>query len=513
MRRAAAPLVLLPLVAAACMSGSREPTSTAVLAAPAAGPPGRFAQLRVLAGTTLDYVDPALAYTTEGWALLWNVYLPLVTYRHAPGAAGAEIVPALAEQLPEISDDALSYLFRLRPGLRYSDGGEVRASDFERAVERLREMGSPGVPLFAGVAEIEADDEARTVEFRLSAPQADFLDVLATPFAAPVPNGTKPVEQIVPATGPYRIAAHAAGRRVVLVRNERFRPTAALRPGNPDRIVVTVGGAGRPDYSFAGTAGAQTRLSAAPSTSYFFLNTQVPPFDRAEVRRAVAFAIDRGELAKLAAEPAEPAQGLLPPGVPGHRPLEVYVRSVGQARLLVAAAGARGARVTVWGSTSPEARRAARYLVGVLRGLGLRARYRELPADDYLLRAGAARRMQAGVASWSGTTAHPLGWFRALLHGDRTEERVNTNLARADVPELNDRIDELARQPVLTDDVEARWAELERWTVEQALVVPFSHGRRVEVFGKRVDVEHCWLSHVVYRIDLGRLCIAAESRS
>jgi peptide/nickel transport system substrate-binding protein len=422
-------------------------------------------------------------------------------------------VPALAEQLPEISDDALSYLFHLRPGLRYSDGGEVRASDFERAVERLREMGSPGVPLFAGLSEIEADDDARTVEFRLAAPQADFLDVLATPFAAPVPKGTKPVEQVVPSTGPYRIDAHVAGRRVVLVRNERFRPTGVLRPGNPDRIVVEVGRRGGADYSFAGARGAQVRLSAASSTSYFFLNTQVPPFDRTQARRAVAFAIDRGRLAELASGPAEPAQGLLPPGVPGHRPLELYERNLEQARALVAEEGAEGARVAVWGSTLPGTRRAARYLVGVLREIGLRARYLELPADDYLLRAGSARRMQAGVASWSGTTAHPLGWFRALLHGDRTEERVNTNLARADVPELNDLIDELARQPLLTDDVEARWAELERWAAEQALVVPFSHGRRVESFGERIDVESCWLSHVVFRIDLGRLCVAAEGRS
>src|SRR5918996_4045721 len=153
MRRAAAPLAFVPLLAAACMGGSSEPESTRALAA--AEPAGHFAELRVRAGSSLDYVDPALAYTTESWAVLWNVYLPLVTYRHAAGAAGAEIVPALAEQLPEITDDALSYRFQVRAGLRYSDGHEVRASDFRRALERLREMGSPGTPLFAGVTEIE----------------------------------------------------------------------------------------------------------------------------------------------------------------------------------------------------------------------------------------------------------------------------------------------------------------------------------------------------------------------
>nr|MDQ4030563.1 ABC transporter substrate-binding protein [Actinomycetota bacterium] len=369
MRRAPGALVLLPLLAAACMSGSHEPESRAVLAAPASEPPRRFGELRVLAPSTLDYVDPALAYTTESWALLWNVYLPLVTYRHAPGAAGAQIVPALAEQLPEISDDALSYLFRLRRGLRYADGKQVRASDFERAVERLREMGSPAAPLFASLAEIEADDGEGTVEFRLAAPQADFLDVLATPFAAPVPKGTKPVEQLVPATGPYRIARHDAGRRVVLVRNDYFRPTPALKPGNADRIVISTvrdGNAaaarirgGRADYSFVaspGASGAGVRLSPAPSTSYFFLNAQVPPFDRPHVRRAVAFALDRERLVELSDGPAEPAQGLLPPGVPGHADVELFPRNLDRAEILVRLGDAAGARVIVWGSSAPESR-------------------------------------------------------------------------------------------------------------------------------------------------------------
>src|SRR5919106_184441 len=124
------------------MSGSSAQDTTTGLAAPGADPPRRFAELRVLAPRTLDYVDPALAYTTESWALLWNVHLPLVTYRHAAGALGAKLVPALAEQLPEITDDALSYRFQLRPGLRYSDGHEVRASDFRRARERPPQKGA-----------------------------------------------------------------------------------------------------------------------------------------------------------------------------------------------------------------------------------------------------------------------------------------------------------------------------------------------------------------------------------
>jgi ABC-type transport system substrate-binding protein len=52
-----------------------------------------------------DYVDPKLSYTLEGWEVLWNVYTPLLTYKHAKGNDGTQVVPALAEKMPDISPD------------------------------------------------------------------------------------------------------------------------------------------------------------------------------------------------------------------------------------------------------------------------------------------------------------------------------------------------------------------------------------------------------------------------
>src|ERR671915_1913646 len=56
-----------------------------------------------------DYLDPALAYTVNAWEPMWLVYTPPVTYRRAEGQAGAEIIPGLAEDLPTISEDGLTY--------------------------------------------------------------------------------------------------------------------------------------------------------------------------------------------------------------------------------------------------------------------------------------------------------------------------------------------------------------------------------------------------------------------
>ena len=62
-----------------------------------------------------DYVDPQLSYTVEGWEVLWNVYTPLLTYKHAKGKDGTQVVPGLAKDMPEISPDGKTYKLKLRP--------------------------------------------------------------------------------------------------------------------------------------------------------------------------------------------------------------------------------------------------------------------------------------------------------------------------------------------------------------------------------------------------------------
>ena len=91
-----------------------------------------------------DYVDPQLSYTVEGWEVLWNVYTPLLTYKHAKGKEGTQVVPALAEDMPEISPDGKTYKLKLRPNMKYSDGTPIKASDFAYAIQRLFKADSGG---------------------------------------------------------------------------------------------------------------------------------------------------------------------------------------------------------------------------------------------------------------------------------------------------------------------------------------------------------------------------------
>ena len=106
-----------------------------------------------------DRLAPSGARTRRGRRsqLSSLAYDGLVAYRRVEGAAGATIVGALATTAPPPSRDGRSYVFTLRPGLRYSDGTPVRPADFRASMERFltgtRDL-SPAEefpPLYAGI--------------------------------------------------------------------------------------------------------------------------------------------------------------------------------------------------------------------------------------------------------------------------------------------------------------------------------------------------------------------------
>ena len=556
----AALVVALALSATACSSGDGEPeaqstrpavttTTDGTSTRPAAnGQRGKraFAEFRlVFDPSTLDSLDPGISFTVPGWQTLWHVHLGLVGYKHAPGPEGAELVPYLAEELPEVSSDGRTYAFRLREGLRYSDGKPVKASDFEASIKRLFVLDSLGRDFFRSIegtarfderekgdiSGIESDDKARTIEIALTEPRGDFQHILATTFAALIPAATapRPLSGVtIPSTGPYRIAKHQPGGGFTLERNPYFRPTSSVPATNPDRIVAVAELdpakalervlKSEIDYTLhllpakrlaelRREHADQLRAYTPANTYYVFMNTRTPPFDKLAVRQAVNYAIDRGRMAGLYGGLARPTENVLPPTYPAYRKLRLYPRDVGRARRLVRQAGASRARVTVWTSDRATSQPQAAYLVQVLRSIGLRAQIKVVPQAVYWTTIGNQRtRAQIGLANWFQDYPHPLDWFDVLLNGDRISPTNNQNYANADVPALNQRIEELKRRPTLTDAVNAEWAEVDRMVLEQALWAPFANREFVDFFAPDVDVGGCYVNHVLFEFDFGQIC-------
>jgi peptide/nickel transport system substrate-binding protein len=165
---AALPLLALVFVAGCGGSGRAATSATTVhktnsvatttvesTTAPAANP-HQFPEFRIAMDEGIDYLDPGLSDTTEGWGVMWNVYLPLLGYRHVSGPRGARLVPYLATALPRISRDRMTYTLTLRDGLKYSNGADVKASDFKATIERDFKLDSAGAAFFLNIRGAEA---------------------------------------------------------------------------------------------------------------------------------------------------------------------------------------------------------------------------------------------------------------------------------------------------------------------------------------------------------------------
>src|SRR6478735_11201602 len=153
-------------------------------------------------------VDPAYAYFPTNSVLLRSVYDGLVAFRMGSGRASLGLVPDLATSLPEPADGGRTYVFTLRPGIRYSNGELVRASDMIRGLRRALQPGANNPDLLKSVEGateyfnngqdqdlnrgVTADDAAGRLTVRLARPDPELLEKLAL-LVYPVPAGT-PVE-------------------------------------------------------------------------------------------------------------------------------------------------------------------------------------------------------------------------------------------------------------------------------------------------------------------------------
>ncbi|HWX10124.1 MAG TPA: ABC transporter substrate-binding protein, partial [Gaiellaceae bacterium] len=520
---AAAVVVGLSLVAAGCGGGGKKasssPTSTG-----AAASGKSFANFRIAYDTGIDYLDPSLSYTVEGWQIMWNVYLPLLGYKHAAGPDGATIVPYLATDLPKVSSDGKTYQLTLRSGLKYSDGTAVKASDFAASIERDFKVDSPGVGFFGNIvgadtfgktktghiSGITTDDKTGAITIKLNAPQGDFENILATEFAALVPAKAPAKDQSttpLPSTGPYMIQSYAPNKQAIVVRNPNFNASmfgGNVPAGNPDKMTIDVIGddtvalqrviAGQDDYDFhqippdrlASTQqkyGNQIKIYTPANTYYFFMNTKVAPFDNLKVRQAVEYAVNREALVRIYGGLAQPTENVLPPTYPQYQKLSMYPYNLAKAKALIAASGQKGASVTVWNHDRGTDPKATAYLTDVLNSIGLKAKDKVINSAVYWTTVGnQATKAQIGFADWFQDYPHPLDWFDVLLNGNRITQTHNNNYANFDDKAVNAKIDALKKEPSLTSSVNTQWASVDKMTMDQAPWVPFMNRQFTDFF-------------------------------
>src|SRR5262249_11130212 len=153
--------------------------------------------------------DPAVGWDSVDWQMLAMTSDGLVGYRRVGGPAGDELVPDLARFLPVAAGHGPTDTIRLPAGIRDSNRQPLRPGDVRRAPQRLFILsrgGGPAAYFYSGIVGatfcerhpqsctlsrgIVTNNQAGTVTYHLTAPDPDFLDKLAIPFADAVPADT-----------------------------------------------------------------------------------------------------------------------------------------------------------------------------------------------------------------------------------------------------------------------------------------------------------------------------------
>jgi peptide/nickel transport system substrate-binding protein len=498
----------------------------------------------VLRGTTTsfpDYLDPALSLSIEGWSAMWNTYVPLLTYRHASGRRGTELIPGLATALPRVGDGGRTYTLTLRRGLRFSDGEAIVASDFRHAVERTLALNSGGSPLFedivgarrfarakhGGIAGIATDDASGRIVIHLREATGTFVYALATLYGAPLPAHT-PAKDLSsnppPASGPYEIVASHPGRDWEYERNPEWAKVDGpllpqLPAGHYERIAIAVDAnpqtqvhaveSGEADWMVdppptddlarlrRGPGGARLMVSPEVDSYYFWMNTRAAPFDDLRVRRAVNYAIDPGAFERIYGPLMKPMQQVLPASMPGHRPFRLYPHDLAKAKALVAAADPRQRAVAVWTNSYPPNREAGEYFEGVLRQIGLRPTLKVISPTNYFTVIGnpSTPDLDSGLGNWLLEYPHPNSFLEPQLTGAGIRSTNETNWARLEDPALEARVARLRREP-LGRPQEAAYARLDRAFMREAPWAPFGSTRQATLVSAAVDADRLVVSPV-----------------
>lgn len=315
-------------------------------------------------------LDPAVTSASTSWQFYDLVYQTLVS------VDGKKVVPQLATSWT--SPTPTTYVFTLRPGVKFSNGRAMTAADVVGSLERLisPKTASYWAPELGEVKSIAAPDD-RHVKITLAKPQTPLLPALAGIAAAIMPieeveAGSFDPNRELLGTGPYKVVSHRQNRDWQFAANPHYWkqgeptiPNLTINIVTEEATEIADLRTGAAQIATFDSASAVQLLSGVPnvktvvqpSTDYWVLdlNARSSLFTDPRLREAVALALDRDQISGVGlngvGEPAPPSA----PGLEGSCEIEGlpnYETDIEKAKELVEEAGASGKTVELIASSA-----------------------------------------------------------------------------------------------------------------------------------------------------------------
>ncbi|EWY39256.1 peptide ABC transporter substrate-binding protein [Skermanella stibiiresistens SB22] len=417
-------------------------------------------------GAEPESLDPAISTGVPESFIQMDIFEGLVH----PGPDGT-LRPGVAESW-EMSDDGLTYTFKLRPDAVWSDGTPLTAKDFVYSWARMVDPTTASNYAFIlwpitnaeritkgevpkdQIGAVAVDDHMLKVTLRSPTPY--FLQMLMHHSAYPVPQTaiekfgrewTRPGNIV--SNGAYTIQEWVPQGHIKAVKNPRYRDAADVQIDTVFYYPVEEYGTELKQFragelhttydvpqelipSLEKDMAGQFRNSPYFGTYYYGINVTREPFKSdTKLRHALAMAIDRDILVKQITKGGEiPAYGWVPPGVPGYQQQQVawaktdQKTRVADAKKILAEAGydkGNPLKVELLYNTNDNHKKIAIAIAGMWKQfLGVETTLRNEEWKVYL-ESRNKKQFQVMRAAWIGDYVDPYS-FLELLRGDIGEQ-------------------------------------------------------------------------------------------
>ncbi|MBI2017232.1 MAG: ABC transporter substrate-binding protein [Candidatus Rokubacteria bacterium] len=466
--------------------------------APAADAQVRGGTLRVGMDADNTTMDPHRSTAAVDRQVYNNVYGKLVDIDAKFG-----LVPQLAQSW-EIRNAGLTYVFRLRRGVKFHDGSDFTAEIVKWNFERMRDpaLASPRRSEIAPVKDVKVVD-SHTVEITLSAPFAPFLSVLTDRAGMMVSRAA--VEKFKDdfarnpvGTGPFRFVEWVKDDHLTLRRFDGYwekglphLDEVVYRPIPDSSVRFTAIRTGQVDFMHqiapkdVAPAKAERGLKVSEIPSLWWqgihLNNQVAPFTSKALRQAMWYAVDRTVIQRVVYYgQGAVAWSPFPPSMWAQdRDFADWRRDVAKAKARLAEGGMpNGFAFTVKGWNQPTQVQELQIIQAQLKDIGVDMKI-ELLEFGKLLADLNGHNFAALRIGWSGRP-DPDGNAHVFLHSKGGLNRVRYN---------NPKMDELLDQARAESDQGKRtslYARVTRLAAEDAPYVWLHHDAEVKVWANAV---------------------------
>ena len=518
----------LLLVTACGGDATVTPASGASVITATESPSRSDAPFRVNLGGEPNNLDPQLASSLLEFSVLRQISQGLLGFD-----TNLILTPLVAAVVPTVENggitaDGLTYTFKLRDGVTWSDGRPLTAGDFEYTFKRLlsSETAGPYADFFTVIQggeeymmALEADQAVKaslrealgisaasddTLIINLAAPNPTFLQKVALVAALPVRRDV--IERHGAAwteagnhvgNGPYVLSEWVHQDHITLEANPNYWGQAprqvriqlsmitdvnaeltAYKAGDLDIARIPPG----TESGILGDPklGDQVLPSSQLSSLALFLNTTVVPLDDPIVRRAIATGIDRASWTdRVKKGVGEPATGWLPPGLPGYDPQvgREYEFDADEARNLLAEAGYPGGdgfpKISLTYVEAGDQGLMAQFLQAQLsENLGIELGLIPLDPPSYGQRVIGGRQFEVTLLAWTADYPDPENFLASLFSSKSFLDITGYG---------SDEFDRLAGLAAVELDQESRvglWSQAHQVMIADAPIAPFIYVER-----------------------------------